>query len=439
MAENTVPVAEPAPQARSPRLPRTVWLLCWVSFLADVSSEMLYPLLPLFVVGILGASRTALGTMEGLAAVTVALLTLWAGARSDVTGRRVGFIRLGYLLPVLGKTLVALAWAWPVAFLGRIMDRTGKGLRISPRDALLADAVDTHRRGEAFGLHRSMDTAGALVGVLLSALGLFLLTGTSHGGSDADSAHEFAFRVLIGAGAAVGLGSALLTFLVRDTPPNVRHSAASGADPDPGAGSGSGSGIAGRRGLTAWQRLPAPGRRLILVLGLFALANSSDAFLLLRASDLGFGALAVVLVYAVYNTTYALLSWPIGRFSDRVGRARLLAAGWALYGLVYATLAFLSASCAWLLWPTMALYGVYMALTEGVGKALIADRTPPALRGTAMGFTHALTGTGVLLAGLITGALWDLIGPRAAFLLAATLALLALALLPWAVREPGDA
>jgi len=428
MSETPPPAAPPLPAP----LPRAVWLLSWVSFFADVSGEMVYPLLPLFLVGVLGSTKTELGLIEGAAVLIVALMSAVAGFRSDRKGRRVPWIRWGYGLPVLGKAAIAIASAWPVVLGGRLLDRFGKGLRGAPRDALIADAVTADQRGRAFGLHRAFDTAGAFVGVMLSAFLLWWLTGRPRETAAAVVAGAAAqtpawvYRVIFGVGAALGLAALALTFRVRETPPTSTPS----ASPAPGdTAAAPGPAHAG------WLDLPRTYWSTLAVLVLFSLANSSDAFLLLRASDLGYSPWAVVLVYALYNVTYSAFSYPAGVLSDRWGRWRVIGVGWALYAAVYAGFALLPATHAWGLWPLMAAYGLYMALTDGVGKALIADHAPRERRGAAMGVFYALTGGTTLLASLLAGIVWDRSGPKAALLLGVGFSVLALFTLPFVVRR----
>ncbi|MBY0308285.1 MAG: MFS transporter, partial [Phycisphaerales bacterium] len=200
-----------------------MWLLSWVSFFADVSSEMIYPLLPLFLIGVLGASKMQLGLIEGAAVLIVAVMTAFAGFRSDRSGKRVRWIRIGYGLPMVGKATIALATAWGLVLGGRLLDRFGKGLRSAPRDAMIAGAVEADQRGRAFGVHRALDTAGALIGVLLSALLLWWLTGSPEKSDHPEAVTAAAqtpawvYRLIFGVGAGLGLASFLLTFLVRET------------------------------------------------------------------------------------------------------------------------------------------------------------------------------------------------------------------------------
>lgn len=413
--------------SRAP-LPRPVWVLSWVSFFADVSSEIIYPILPLFLVGVLGSSKLELGAMEGCAAFLVACLSAYAGIRSDRGGlqsRRVPWIRWGYGLPVLGKLLIALSTSWPLALGGRLFDRFGKGLRGAPRDALIADAVTAEQRGQAFGLHRAFDTAGALLGVLLAALLLWWLTGTPvQGTPDAAQVTEtpaWIFRAIFIVGSALGLASWGLAFLVEESP---EHESSQG--PIPADEPASPTTPAATRP-AFWSSLPNSYWLVLGILMLFSLANSSDTFVLLRASELGYEAWSVVLLYAFYNALYAVLSYPVGLLSDRLGRWRIMAAGWAIYAAVYAGFALLPQAQAWGMWPLMGLYGMYMALTDGVGKALIADHTPRDRRGTAMGLYYGLTGLTSLVASALAGLLWDDGGSAPALWLGAGMALLALA------------
>lgn len=406
--------------ATKPPLPREVVLLGWVSFFNDVSSEMIYPLLPLFLVVVLHASATSLGWVEGIAQAAVALLTAWAGWRSDRFRRRVPYIRWGYGLPVLGKGILVAAIAWPLVLVGRTIDRIGKGIRSSPRDALIADTTTPADRGRAFGLHRAMDSAGAVVGVLLSALLLWWFTGTpaKSGGAVTETEHlEAAFRIIFAVAAVLGLAAVSVTLALREPP----H------EPEPAAAPPA-SGLAGlSRGY--WKVLA-----LLLV---FSLANSSDTFLLLRAGQVGLAPWQVVLAYALFSLVYTLLSYPAGVLSDRVGRWQIIGAGWILYAVVYIGLAHVGATG---FWGFIALYGVYIALTDGVGKALLSDHVPRARRGFAIGLFYMATGGTTLVSSVIAGALWDRVSPEATLWFGGLAALAALLLLlavrPWRDVSP---
>jgi MFS family permease len=325
---------------------------------------------------------------------------------------------MGYGLPVIGKTLMAMAFAWPMVLAGRLIDRLGKGLRASPRDALIADAAGPTIRGRAFGFHRMMDTAGAMVGVLLAAGLLWWFTGSPTDNKAASHPTDagWAFRMVFGISAALGLLSLALTFMVRE----AKH-------PDEVEGPSSVV-PTGRLGL------PASYWRTVAIMLVFSFANSSDAFLLLRARDVGLSPWAVVLAYALFNFTYTIVSYPAGIVSDRLGRWRVIALGWSVYAGVYAGFAFTGAAGVW---PLLALYGVYMALTDGVGKALVADCAPAAKRGTALGIFYMATGLVTLLASVVAGVLWDRVGPSAMFIVGAVGAALAVILVP--VLRPREA
>jgi MFS family permease len=431
----------PMQQHRAP-LPRAVWLLSVVSFLADVSSEMVYPLLPLFLVGVLGASKASLGLIEGAAVLIVALMSAFAGSRSDQLKRRVPWIRWGYGLPVLGKSVIALATVWPLVLAGRLLDRFGKGLRGAPRDALIADVVAPDQRGRAFGLHRMFDTAGALLGVLLSAFLLWWLTGAPQETVES-AAHSTAqtpawvYRAVFGVGAVLGLASLLFTFLVAETeaPKDGGETSTAIGSTVPATSSNASDAARAASAQAGWLGLPRSYWLVLTVLVLFSLANSSDTFLLLRASELGYSPWAVVLAYALYNSAYAALSYSAGVLSDQFGRWAIIALGWAIYAVTYAGFALLPPSLAWGIWPLMAIYGVYMALTDGVGKALLSDHAPREKRGTAMGVFYGLTGLTTLCASLIAGVAWDRSGPTTALAIGAGFAVLALLVLPFIIRR----
>lgn len=392
------------PESPEAPLPRALWLLSGVSLLADISGEMIYPLMPLFLVGVLHASKTSVGAIEGSAVLIVAVMSAVAGFTSDRIGRRVPWIRVGYGLPVLGKAIIALATGWQGVLAGRLLDRFGKGLRGAPRDALIASVVPKEQRGRAFGVHRAFDTAGALIGVLLAAGILWTLTGTPVAGGTSESP-AWVYRAAFGVASALGLGSFALTLAVEEAP----HVALPAKPVQ-----------AGIRGL------PRAYWAVLAMLIVFSLANSSDMFLLLRAADLGLSSWAVVLSYALYNAVYASASYQAGKVSDRYGRWGVIAMGWAIYAVVYAGFAVTPPIGVW---PLMAAYGLYMALTDGVGKALLADHVPAERRGAAMGLFYAATGGTTLLSSLAAGLVWDHLAPPAAFALGSGFAVLALAVL----------
>lgn len=385
------------------RLAGNVVLLGFVSFFADVSSEMVYPIIPLFLAGTLGAPVVAVGVIEGIAESTASLLKLYSGWLSDRVRRRIPLIAGGYALAAIAKPAIAAAVAWPMVLGARFLDRAGKGVRTAPRDALIAASADPAAQGRAFGLHRAMDSAGAVAGPL-TAIGLLAVFG--HGN----------YRPIFLIAFVPGAIGAALVLLAREAPA-----------------------AAERRTLPRIFSLEGYDRRFLAFLAItvvFALGNSSDAFLILRARDLGLGAIAAVLAYVVYNVVYAALSLPAGIRSDRVGRRRVLVAGFAVFAAVYA--GFALAGDGWAVWPLFAVYGVYIAMTDGVARAYIADLVAPARRGAALGLYNAIIGVMTLLASVLGGALWDIAGPQATFAFgASTAAFAAVALAVAGGAAPG--
>jgi MFS family permease len=371
-------------------VPRNVVLLGVVSLFADISSEMVYPLIPLFLTTTLGAPVVAVGLIEGVAESTASLLKWVFGWFSDRISRRVPFTFAGYALAAVSKPALAAAFVWPAALFVRFLDRTGKGVRTAPRDALIADSTDEAQRGRSFGLHRAMDTSGAIAGPLI-ALGLLAWFGH----------HNYRLVFLIAG--IPGAISVLLVLAVRE----VRHATRTGPLPP----------------LLSLRGYDRRFLQFIAVTLVFAVGNSSDAFLLLRSKDIGLGATAVVLAYVLYNVAYAALALPAGIRSDRIGRRPVLIAGFAIFALVYA--GFTLASDAWMIWPLFVVYGAYIAFTEGVGKAYVADLVPSERRGSALGLYNAATGIMLLLSSVIGGALWDLFGAPATFAFGASTAALA--------------
>lgn len=348
-----------------------------VSFFADISSEMLYPLTPLLLTLVLGAPVYAVGLIEGAAEATASLMRTVAGRLSDLSGRRRPYVFAGYAVSALAKPLIAVATGWPAVLVARVADRFGKGLRTSPRDALLADSIEPAYRGQAFGWHRAMDTLGAVLGPLLS-IGLLALFNND-------------LRKIFLVAFIPGLIGALLVLTVRER----KHEA---HQPPPSIG------------LAA---LPPAFRSYLIAWGVFALANSSDVFLILRAKNLGFSFTLVVLIYTFYNLVYALSSPVLGHMSDIWGRKRVLIGGLTIFALVYLGFAF--AHQHWQIWALFAVYGLYTAATDGVGKALAVDLVPSSIRASAIGLLGTVTGLATLVASTAAGALWYTVGPWAAF------------------------
>lgn len=378
--------------SQRPRLGRNVVALAAVSFLTDVSSDMTYPLLPMFLATVLGASATAVGAIEGAAETTAALLKLASGWWSDRVSRRKPLVVMGYTIASVIRPLIGLAQSVGQVLAIRVTDRVGKGIRTSPRDALIADSVDPAIRGRAFGFHRAADNAGAVVGPLLAFA--FLHWGGLH------LRTIFLLTAIPGA-----LAVLMLIFGVREVPRASPPKEAHKLD------------------------LKTPlGRRFWSYLGillLFTLGNSTDAFLLLRAGQLGVSTALIPILWAMLHVVKSASSTPGGILSDRLGRKPLIVAGWFVYAAVY--FAFGRAGQTWQAWALFAVYGLYFGLTEGVEKALVADLVPEDRRGAAFGWYNLALGVGALPASLLFGFIWDRWSSTAAFDFGALVALAAAA------------
>jgi MFS family permease len=368
---------------------RNVILLGIVSFFADVSSDMVMPLLPAFLVS-LGAGAAYLGVIEGAAEATAALLKYLSGRWADRTQRLLPLAVVGYLLAAAARPFLSLARApWQVLVI-RNIDRVGKGIRTSPRDKLLAASAPQERLAEAFSFHRGMDHAGAALGPLVASALLLLWPGDLR-------------RVFLAA-AVPGALAVLVLFGVREQagPPARSEPELTGPP----------------------ARVPAP---LLAAIALFTLGNSTDALLVLRAQSLGVPTVQLPLLWALLHVVRAALSWPVGRAADRLGRRLALAAGWTWYAICYA--GFALARAPWHAWALFTAYGLVAALTEGSERALIAAAVPKERRGRALGIYNLISGVGLLAASVIAGAVWERVSPQAALGLGAALALAAAAAL----------
>ncbi|MCH7343466.1 MFS transporter [Pelomonas sp. CA6] len=383
-------------------LPRTVWFVGLISLVNDSASEMLYPLVPLYLSSVLMAGPRVLGLIEGLAEAVASLLKLFSGVMVDRSRRSKPWIVAGYGLAGLGRPLMALATAWPAVLALRFADRVGKGLRTSPRDALLAASVAPGQRGLAFGLHRAMDNAGAVIGPLLAAA---LLAG------------QFPLRDIFLWSLLPGLVCLALALALREP-------RAGAQEPAP-------------RFEWTLADLPPAFRRYLVVVALFTLGNSSNMFLLLRARELGMPQAQVPLLWAGVSAVAMLLSTPLSALSDRWGRWPVLTLGWLAYALIYLGLGWLSSGDGVSLALLFAGYGVFLAATEGVEKALVADLVPQARRGTAYGWFNLVSGAMLLPASLVFGTLYQGLGPATAFATSAACALVAAVLLQLWVRRAG--
>lgn len=374
-------------------LSRSAIIIGLVSLLSDISGEMIYPVLPIFLTQTLNAPATVIGLIEGIAVGSANVVTGVSGWLSDRIGRRKPLAFAGYALTAASRPVIAAAGAWPVVLAARFAERFGKGIRNAPRDALLAESTPNHLRGRAFGFERAMDSAGAVIGPLLAlalvhwammdARAIFLISGIP---------------------AAM---AALLILAVRERREKV---------------------VTGAKDL----RFSLAGttrdyRRLLLITGVFGLANSANAFLILRAEQLGLATAWTILAYTLYNAVASFVAMPAGVASDRFGRRNLLIIGYGIYAAVY--VGFGVATQGWMVWPLFAAYGLFPAFTDGVAKAMAVDTAGKAGRATAIGVYSAVIGVTQIAASLIGGLLWDKIAASATFYFGAVLAALAVILL----------
>lgn len=384
-------------------LSRNIFSLGLVSFFTDVSSEMIYPLLPIFLTSVLGMGATFVGLVEGVAEATASLLKLFSGWLSDRWGKRKSLVVFGYTISTLIRPLVAAATAGWHVLLIRFLDRVGKGIRTSPRDALIADSSAEGEQGKAFGFQRAMDHAGAVVGPLFA---FFLLTFITQ-----------QYRLIFWLAFLPGI--AALVTLIR----GVSEKKSRPLGPP-----------SSKVHLT-FRPFDSRFKAFLLIVILFTLGNSSDAFLLLKAKDAGIPVSLIPLLWVVLHISKSLSATPGGILSDRLGRRDVIIAGWLLYSMVY--WAFAWAETPGMIWLLFAIYGLFYGLTEGGERALVADLVQPHLRGTAYGLYNFSIGISTLPASLLMGLLWEKISPKAAFSFGATLALLA-AILLWLTLNSGS-
>jgi MFS family permease len=406
--------SEPRLWRRLRRLPRNVFSISVVSLFNDASSEIIYPVLPLFLALTLNASRAQIGLIEGAAESLSGFHKLFSGYFSDRRGRRKGMVVFGYGLASVARPLIGLATQWPQVFAIRMADRFGKGVRSAPRDAMIADSAAPTERGLAFGFHRAMDHAGAVIGPLI-AYAVLSLIATNRQEPTAEN-----YKTLFLLAAIPALVAVLVAiFAVRETGHAVRSAGETAPRPSP-------------------PRLTLRGfdsnfKRFLVALALFTLSNSSDAFLILRAQQAGVSVALVPLLWAALHVSKVASSVLGGDLSDRLGRKTMIVAGWVLYAAVY--LAFSSVSTPGEAWILFLVYGVYFGLTEGTEKALVADLVRPEQRGTAYGLYNLAFSVTVFPASLLMGWLWDWRGAPTAFAVNAAIGLTAAFLLALTVKS----
>ena len=383
-------------------LPRNVWAVSLTSFFMDISSEMVINLLPLFLASVLGVKTNIIGIIEGVAEATASLLKLFSGWFSDRLGARKWLAVTGYGISALAKPFFYFANTWGAVAGARWGDRVGKGVRTAPRDALVADSIGEHQRGLAFGFHRAADTAGAVVGLLIA----LAIVWFAQSGDVVLAEHTFRTVVLVSlipaalAVLSLAIGAKEVTVMGKREAPRF-----------------------------AFKSLGKPFMIFMIIVAIFDLGNSSDAFLVLRAQERGLSVFGVLGMLVTFNLVYTLISTPAGSLSDRIGRRKLIVGGWLAYAVIY--LGFGLARTGWHVWALYALYGVYYGMAYGTAKALVADLVPMELRGTAYGTYNAVLGILDFPASVIAGVLWQGafgwsgFGASAPFLFGAALALVA--------------
>jgi MFS family permease len=389
-------------------LPRNVWAVSLTSFFMDISSEMVINILPLFLSNVLGVRTSIIGLIEGIAEATASLLKVFSGWISDRIGQRKWLAVAGYAISTVAKPFFYFADTWTRILAVRWADRAGKGIRTAPRDALVADSIDESQRGLAFGFHRAADTAGAAVGLLIALAVIWAAQAA------AIELELSTFRIVVG----ISLVPAVLAVLAlalgaKDVPVTQKQ----------------------ERPRITFRGLGKPFLTFLFIVAIWDLGNSSDAFLILRAQNLGLSVIGILAMLITFNLVYTVVSTPAGALSDRIERRKIIIGGWAAYAAIYFGLAL--ANTGWHVWLLYALYGVYYGLAYGTSKAMVADLVPKELRGTAYGTYNAVLGLLDFPASLIAGVLWQGLGSwqgfgaPAPFLFGACLSLVAAIMMIW--------
>jgi MFS family permease len=372
------------------------------SLFTDISSEMIYPIISLYLLA-LGSSPALIGLIEGIAESTASIVKVFSGAISDRMRKRKSLAIFGYAFSPIGKFFMWLAKGWSLVFVGRTLDRFGKGIRTAPRDTIIAESSSSEKRGASFGLHRAMDTLGAIFGVIIAII-IMRHLGLNEGLHTVQNIQSYlpAFKTIILISlipAAIGVA---ILFLVKET--------------------GTGKPLAHNLSLK-WSKLDRRLKAFLIVTFIFTLGNSSNQFLLMRAKDIGFSVEGVLFLYLVYNLVYGVISWPAGRLSDKIGRKTLIVSGYFVYAIVYTGFGLSNTSSA--MWMLFSIYGLYIAFTEGVEKALVSDIAPKDLRATLIGLHATLVGIGLFPASLLAGLIWDTLGPQFTFYFGGLMGLIA--------------
>jgi MFS family permease len=390
-----------------------VFFLGLTSLLNDISSEMIFTLLPIFLTNILGVSTVIVGLIGGISGSADSLFRIFSGWYSDKIGRRKVFAVLGYAISAVVKPFMLIAGSWGAVTGIRFVDRVGKGIRNAPRDALVADSVTAQQRGKAFGLHRAMDSSGAVIGLALTAIIIYFVQG------DAANLELPTFHWMVIVGIIPGMiGTLVILFLVHEArKPKTTASQAKTTNKASG-------------GFSTQFKI------YLVILGVFTLGNTSDFFVILRAQNLGNSLIYVALILVMFNLVYTLVATPAGILSDKLGRKGLLVVGWLVYAAVY--VGFAVANASWLVWVLFAAYGVYYGIIEGISRAFVADLVPVEKRGMAYGWYNGVLSIALLPASLIAGWLWSAFSPASTFYFGAGLAFIAAVGIWVLVKEPRE-
>ncbi|MGB5823659.1 MAG: MFS transporter [Proteocatella sp.] len=369
-----------------------VVVLGFISFFSDISAEMIYPIIPLYLTSVFGATPALIGLIEGIAESLASLLRVYSGYITDKYRKKKSIAFLGYSAGVVYKLALILASTWTGVLLARVIDRVGKGIRTAPRDVMVSEGADENHMGKAFGIHKALDMAGSAIGILIA---YFLLK---------NSNETFDYKKLFLISIIPAIMGLMMFVMVKEK----QHENVIGES------------------IPFWKNVKKLDKRLklyLLVTFLFTLGNSSNAFLILRAKSVGFEDTSVILLYFIYNVTASILAIPLGRISDKVGRKRVLLGGYIVFAAVYIGFAFAFNKLFMII--IFGLYGVYTAMITGVERAFIAEVSPRELKGTMLGFHATIVGIALLPASIIAGVLWNVFGPEATFLFGASMSVIA--------------
>lgn len=388
-------------------LQRNVFTLGWVSFFMDVSSEMIYPLMPLFLTNILGVNKTIVGLIEGVAESTASLLKVVSGYISDRMRKRKPLILYGYALSTFTRPILALAATWMGVLIYRFIDRIGKGIRAAPRDAIIAESTESDRLGRAFGFHRMMDTLGAIVGPAI-AIAVLYFFGVNYNSEDVfmrdSSATEYAFRTIFWLSILPGLAAVIFIILFVREKIHPPHSGS-------------------HKHLLSLSFTNHNFKKFLIIVSIFTLGNFSNAFIILKIQDVGGSLLNVTTIYLLFNAVYSVSSLPAGIAADYFGKKRMILSSYILFGLIYTGFAFAVTQTT--VWILFLLYGIFMGISEGQQRAFVATLLPDNAKGTGYGVYHTITGLITLPSSFLAGLLWDVKGPQATFLFGTVTAIIA--------------